>query len=106
MSPSPTRRAIPGGNSMSSVPSYWNKRDELLRAVDIIPISDGEDMVSISETEVIHKTGSIVLTEGGDDCVGGVMGASGLPADFIVGDVFLQNVYTGEPNIAFNRVWC
>ena len=37
-----------------------------------------------------------MLEEGGADCVGGVMAASGLPADFVVGDVFLQNVYTGE----------
>ncbi|VDC02585.1 unnamed protein product [Peniophora sp. CBMAI 1063] len=46
-----------------------------------------------------------LLTEGGDDCVGGVMGASGLPADFIVGDVFLQNVYTvfnvGNTTVSF-----
>ena len=36
-----------------------------------------------------------LLEEGGNDCVGGVMAASGLPG-FIVGDVFLQNVYTGQ----------
>lgn len=38
------------------------------------------------------------LEAGSTQCVGGVMASSGLPA-FIVGDVFLQNVYTGEPHI-------
>ena len=32
-----------------------------------------------------------VLT--GNECVGGVMGSTGLPFE-VVGDVFLQNVYT------------
>jgi hypothetical protein len=38
------------------------------------------------------------LSEGSDDCVGGIMAASDLPA-FILGDVFLENVYTGQFNL-------
>ncbi|KAI0036070.1 acid protease [Vararia minispora EC-137] len=34
-----------------------------------------------------------MLAQGSSECVGGIMGAEGLPG-FIVGDVFLQNVYT------------